>query len=660
MVLSFQAELHVLDAASISQGFYTEVFGPAASRDPETALIHARCTKFQEGFQNACWASMTVYLRSPLDLSALPLNGPRVPKSQWDAAAQAAPPPPALVTAPGAFLPPPSFSYSAPEAQSTMGAALEKVAAASSSQDSANEQQPAAASSAVGDAPWVTVERQICTMQPGSWKQIPEPPGLADIAALLPLWVAAGWRGNVIRLDGSDDPLSQEALSDLDLLKSVPANINAAEKLVWFFAKIARFGAPLIIWTNSQPRHIEFLKTIEPSPALTFLLLLGSAPEETLPGLVDQNLLDDAQKLCETLPADTDAAKVPDEVLSAAYYACVRSVQPEVARQYLNRLTSFQEWLLLTGNLYDRDEKNVMTLPELLGFGGRFLIGEEAETRRMAFSLLRKPEDFYRLAMNQPAATSSLRETARGKHEVGYLLQEQGQPGTAEAFYRLALWDLDACDDATERTRRDSRWYFAMSAVLRDLADLLSDRSGRLDEASTLLQRAMAIQAFRGMSLQLAYSETTAARIALTGCLHTQAIDHALRAANRMEDCTNWSGWGKALGILFDSLAETRETARMINLANLANEKIRASNLSKANIAKLERTFKFEKAKAHWIAGELTEARDELEEIQQLAGENDKQPMDLEIDRLLTFLRVARKPAAPMIPQTVSPGTQSA
>jgi hypothetical protein len=587
---------------------------------------------------------MTVYLRSPLDLSALPLNGPRVPASRWDFAAQehspASPQPDGAAT-----LPPPLFSYSTPQEQSSFSAALGEVAAATAQDDGSDD--AATASATVDDDPWVAIERQICTMQPGSWKQMAEPPVLADPTAQLPVWIAGGWRGNVIRLDGGVDPVSQEVLSDLDLLRSVPVNINAAEKLVWFFEKIARFGAPLIVWTNSQPRHLEFLKTIAPSPALTFLLLTGPASEDTLPGLVDQNRLDDARRLCETLPVDTDTAKVSDELLSSAYYACVRGAQPELAKQYLNRLTSFQEWLLLTGNLYSRDEKNAMTTAELLEFGSRFLGGDTAATRQTEFSLLRKPEDFYRLAMNQPPAASSLRETARGKHELGYLLQEQGQIGTAEAFYRLAIADLGACDGASEGTAHDSRWYFAMSAVLRDLADLLSERPDRLDEASALLRRAMTIQAFRGMDLQLAYSETTAARIALTGCHHTRAIDHALRAANRMEECVNWFGWGKALGILFDALAETRETARMISLANLANEKIRASNLSAENIAKLERTFKFEKAKAHWIAGELTEARDEIEDIHRESDENEKGAMDREIDRLLTFLRVARKTPEP-------------
>jgi len=156
----------------------------------------------------------------------------------------------------------------------------------------------------------------------------------------------------------------------------------------------------------------------------------------------------------------------------------------------------------------------------------------------------------------------------------------------------------------------------------------------------------MAIQAYHGMDLQLGYSETTAARIALTGCRHTQAVNEAVNAANRMEACVNWSGWSEALGILFDSLAETRETGRMINLANLANEKIRASNLSKENIAKLERVFKFQKAKAHWIAGDMVEARDELEDVRSDAPEGERSATDREIDRLLNFLRVERPAAA--------------
>ncbi len=83
MVLSFLAELHNLDAKSIAEAFYSDVFGAAASRDPESAIVRIRSDKFKNEFDFGAWASITVYLRSPLDLSSLTLNGPRVPAQSW-------------------------------------------------------------------------------------------------------------------------------------------------------------------------------------------------------------------------------------------------------------------------------------------------------------------------------------------------------------------------------------------------------------------------------------------------------------------------------------------------------------------------------------------------------------------------------------------------
>jgi hypothetical protein len=237
-----------------------------------------------------------------------------------------------------------------------------------------------------------------------------------------------------------------------------------------------------------------------------------------------------------------------------------------------------------------------------------------------------------------------VRENARAKHELAYVKQQQGRPGTAELLYRLALEDLMSCQGSASdpNTVRDSRWRFAISSVLRDIADLLSSRPDRIRDASALLDRAMAIQSFHGMKLQLGYSETTAAKIAQAQGHHTECIKLAVLAANRMESCRNFRGWTEALGILFDSLAETRETARTIALANLASEKIRAASPDKDDHSKEERMFKFAKGRAHWIAGDVAEAREELEDIASEAAEEDKTPMDLEVDRLLAFLRVTR------------------
>jgi tetratricopeptide (TPR) repeat protein len=596
MVLSFQAELHVNDAASIAQSFYSEVFGPAASRDPEAALMHARSAKFVEGFQYACWASMTVYLRSPLDLSALPLNGPRVPKS----------------------------GFADPVDVDPAGTPVAATPRAAPAPD-----------------PWAIVDAEVRRLSPGMWKQLDTVADVCTSDTKLPREAFGGWRGNVIRLDGADDPLIPDVLTELELDRAKAPDGDAAERLVWFFTRIARYGSPLIVWTNAAHHLMEFLAIIQPDPAITFLLLTGPQKELTVPQWLDRGELAQAQAAADALPE----ASLTDEVLSAAYYACVRGEDPQHAIDYLNRVKSLQEWLLLKGNFLSRG--NALNDAEMQSLGGRFCspIADPGETAALGaeFALLHQPEDFYRFAMNQPGGESSLRETGRARHELAYLMQSQGRPGTAELLYRLALADLAACPAADH----DSRWYFALSSALRDLADLLASQPSRADEATKLLDRAMAIQAFHGMRLQLGYSKTTAARIALTGCHFNDAVHAAVDAANRMEQCNNWRGWKEALCIMLDSLAETRETARMKSVTILANDKLRLSNLKEADREPIRRIFTFQKARAHWIEGDFAIAREELESFRAKAPKEEKKTsMDRHADRLWAFLSIEPPAAA--------------
>ncbi len=562
MVLSFLAELHYDDAGSIAEAFYADVFGAAASRDPESALMRIRCAKVATEFAFANWASMTLYLRTPLDLTALPLNGPRVPRAGWSAGD-------------------------------------------------------------LTDGFWQQVATHVSRLQPGAQEVVD---GSAVDYTRLPLAAFKAWRGNVIRIDESAGLVADDAtLNALGLVEENAPATDAADRLVWFFTQIARFGSPLIVWSNASPRHVEFLQTIQPNPTLTFLLL--QCPRPGPPGLielVEENQLQQALAAC---PGLSDGCS--DETLHAAYYACVRGEQPELAKQYIARIKSVQERLLLMGNFIGRYPENPLG-DSLLASIGPIEPGEEP----------RLPEDFYRLARHaQPPDGSSLRETGRAQHEIAYVMQSRGQRDTAEMLFRLALADLETTPE------RDSRWYFALSSVLRDWADLLSAVPGRLEEASRLLRRATAIQAFHGLRLELAYSTATAARIALADGRYTKAIDHAVDAANRFVQCNNWRGWSAAFCILFDSLAETRETARMLSLANLAKEKLLISNLPEEQREVQRQALAFQRARAHWIAGELAEARAELESIREA---KQKKP-DEQVERLYEFLRLS--PALPSWPQ---------
>ena len=132
----------------------------------------------------ANWASMTLYLRTPLDLTALPLNGPRVPGAGWSA-------------------------------------------------------------DDLTDGFWQQVATQVSRLQPGAQEVVD---GSAVNYTKLPLAAFKAWRGNVIRIDESaglvadDDTLNALGLAE----ENAPAT-DAADRLVWFFTQIARFGSPLIL-----------------------------------------------------------------------------------------------------------------------------------------------------------------------------------------------------------------------------------------------------------------------------------------------------------------------------------------------------------------------------------------------------------------------------
>ena len=90
-VLGFVAPLSLKASADIAKKFYDSVFGAAGSQDPERAITEIRAWQFKHQKEFCDWASMTLWLRQPLDLSALPLGTVRVPVAAWSATAAAVP-----------------------------------------------------------------------------------------------------------------------------------------------------------------------------------------------------------------------------------------------------------------------------------------------------------------------------------------------------------------------------------------------------------------------------------------------------------------------------------------------------------------------------------------------------------------------------------------
>ncbi|RXH58272.1 hypothetical protein [Granulicella sibirica] len=569
LVLSFQAPLNVVDAKSISRDFYSDVFGPAASRDPETALVRIRAAKFEQEFDCANWASMVVYMTGALDLSAMALNGPQVPQATW-------------------------FSPAVPLAEPAVSVRARKG--------------------------WKQLARAIERLPPGSITGMEIPDALQDEDwSQLPVSIVENWRGNKIRLDGGNDPLSGDAIAELNLPVQDAPKTDAADRLVWFFQKIASFGAPLIVWTDASPWHSEFLKTISPNPALTFLLIYGKPKPLTVPEFVDLNKLDEAQKLYEDIVGSDGTGECDDEVRSAAYFAYARCNRQAKAAACVLALKSSSERALLTGNYVSRwggiPEEIAPSVPTT-GTAAVATKGPRITDAK------RREDDCYRETVHLAETDNMPRDSGRARHELGYFMQTRHRVRSAETFYRASLLDFERSP-----LPRDIRWHSALANLLRDWADLLADKPDHLDEALKLLRRALAIHAFHGRRLQIAYSLTTQARIHQTAGRPTEAVEGALDAANLFEECRNWGGWVEAIRILLDGLAEKRETGRMLGVVDLTLAKLAkvpGEQISDRRRDGFVRALTFENARAHWIHGDMPETRKALEDV------FDKAPRDFD------------------------------
>ena len=91
VVLGFIAPLRFKMSAAVATRFYQSVFGPAGSQDPEQAITEIRQWQFAEDREFCDWASMTLWLRQPVDLSAVPLGTVQLPKDRWAADAVSSP-----------------------------------------------------------------------------------------------------------------------------------------------------------------------------------------------------------------------------------------------------------------------------------------------------------------------------------------------------------------------------------------------------------------------------------------------------------------------------------------------------------------------------------------------------------------------------------------
>ena len=83
LVLGFATPLRYETARALATQFYSSVFDARSGGDVESVLTRERARLFREDRYECVWASLTVWMRCPLELSLSVKDGPRIPRAAW-------------------------------------------------------------------------------------------------------------------------------------------------------------------------------------------------------------------------------------------------------------------------------------------------------------------------------------------------------------------------------------------------------------------------------------------------------------------------------------------------------------------------------------------------------------------------------------------------
>jgi tetratricopeptide (TPR) repeat protein len=451
LVAGFSTEIRQETAGQLANRFYGALLDAREGGDPETGLTRERARLFRDERRGCVWASLTVWLRQPVDLAAATADGPRLPADAWMDAA--------IGTPTAAF----------EEALRKAGEGRHHVLRGSS--------LPAA------------LPGTLVAQYPG---------------AVVRLSGHVGPFG--------DAPLSRDSLRPLveALGGPKPRSQHPADAVLSLLRTLATYRRSLLVWSGASRAEVTFFDFFDALPRnLSVVLATDDAagapagadrshpvaggsgqPEaaslERLDALVETGRFEEADRVWRALEGeaaswgadrwerrlawDVDgfwiAVKLwrndDAEKRTAAIEGAAKQAQGSA--QYRQEI----EWRMLRGNLLARE--------------GR----------------LDEAYELYREARGLAEQQRIDSDVARASAETAYLLAEMGDAVGAEQLYRTSLRILENVDGAWDRT-----WRSALARTLRDLADLLLSEPARREESRELLERSLALHALDGRYDQL-------------------------------------------------------------------------------------------------------------------------------------------------------------
>ena len=490
-VIGFSTEVRQDTAGGLADRFYRDVFDARAGGDPERVVTRQRAAAFDDADtkRQCIWASLVVWMRRPVDLSAAVARGPRLPAHAW----------------------------------SDDGGGADALRDVLS--EAADGSHLVVRDVAVPD----TLPVSLAAGYPGAVVQL---------------------RGSVGG-SGAGPPLQADDIRALveRLGGPPPASGHPADAVLALLAALATYRRSLLVWTEVTDAEVAFFELYDGLPATLSVLLVpgAAAPPESavstptlasLAALVECGRFAAARTALQGLVAEADRWDAADwgrrlVYETAAFWIAVKSWDNHDAdqrtraiealgdRSDLSPETRFRiafEWRMLRANLRSRE--------------GRF--NEACELYRAALRL----------------ADDAGRDTERGRAgaELAYVRADMGDTVAAVARYRHALGLLEGAAAPGDRAWRD-----ALARTRRDLAAVLVRDPSRRDEVRDLLRRSLAGHALDGRDDQLAAVLRTRGALFAATEEHDRAetsLEAAAAIATVSGNIVGWAGTMREIAAL--------------------------------------------------------------------------------------------------------------
>jgi len=600
LVVGFSTEVRQETAGEVASRFYGTLLHPREGGDPEGALTRERARIFADERRGCVWASLTVWLRQPLDCTAATREGPRLPAGAWTDAAG--------------------------------GAAEEPFRTALGRAGEGRHQVAAGVSLAA------TLPKRLVDEYPGAAVRLSGQIGVF-----------------------SDAPISPASLREvIDGLGGQARSDHPADAVLAMLGTLAGYRRSLLVWSGASRAEVDFFGLLDAIPRNLAVLLVTDEPARRAPeaGGRDGQPANEGGRPAPSLGRLAELVEhgqfeEADEVWRALAGEAARWDDSQWQQQLAYQADGF--WVAV------KRWQNAEALERTVKLEAKATAVPESARHRLDFewrmlraNLLareaRHDEAFelYRQAGSLADQRASAADRARASAEMGYLLAETGDVVGAEQLYRNSIGLLEGVQGAADRG-----WRSALARALRDLADLLLSDPARREEARQLLRRSLALHALDGRYDQLGAVLRTRGRLLAAEGEHdlaTRSLEAAAAVAARTCNAIGWAATMRELAGLALRCGRYEQCTRVLEQL-IAHLQARAADRSpEIGLAASQL------ARAYWQLGRADEAlawclhaRAWLPEA--LRREHTEVS---NLEQALRPLTTPRQPAAPGVPSTAT------